>query len=191
MLIDESPAYLLNKPSFCIIKLRIFKKIIMIKNEDIKYLKRCLSLAEEAVRSGDEAFGSLLVSKEGEVLAEARNRINEKNRLAHPEIKLAYWAADNLSMEECNETTMYTTGEHCPMCAAAHGWVGLGPIVYLSSGEQLKTWLREFGVEQKLGVNLVPVQQILPHLEVRGPAENELLHRIKSLHEQYFRGSRK
>lgn len=161
----------------------------MIKNEDIKYLKRCLALAEEAVKAGDEAFGSILVSKEGEILAEARNRINEKNRLAHPEIELAYWAADNLSTEERSETTMYTTGEHCPMCAAAHGWVGLGPIVYLSSGEQLNAWLRELGVERRLGVNLIPVQQILPHLEVRGPAKDELLSRIKTLHQQYFRGS--
>jgi len=25
---------------------------------------------------------------------------------------------------------MYTSGEHCPMCAAAHGWVGIGKLVY-------------------------------------------------------------
>jgi len=23
------------------------------------------------------------------------------------------------------QATVYTSGEHCPMCAAAHGWAGL------------------------------------------------------------------
>src|SRR5260370_14048282 len=42
--------------------------------------------------------------------------------------------------------TVFTSGEHCPMCAAAHGWVGLGRIVYVSSSEQLAAWLVELGV---------------------------------------------
>jgi len=29
------------------------------------------------------------------------------------------------------------------MCAAAHAWVGLGRIVYVSSSEQLTAWLAE------------------------------------------------
>ena len=29
--------------------------------------------------------------------------------------------------------TVYTSGEHCPMCSAAHAWVGLGRIVYAVS----------------------------------------------------------
>src|SRR3712207_7274778 len=38
--------------------------------------------------------------------------------------------------------TVYTSGEHCPLCAAAHAWVGLGRIVYASSSVQLTAWLR-------------------------------------------------
>src|SRR5690606_24869840 len=110
---------------------------------DIPFLERCLELAEEAIAAGDQAFGSILVSESGEILAEDRNRIMELTRLAHPEYALAKWAAENLSAEERAKTTMYTTGEHCPMCAAAHGWVGLGTIVYLSSNAQLAAWFEE------------------------------------------------
>src|SRR5690625_393365 len=115
----------------------------MLSDNDLKHLKHCLRLAEASLNAGDKPFGSILVNANNEVIAEARNRVNEKTELAHPEYELAAWAAENLTADERAKTTMYTTGEHCPMCAAAHGWVGLGPIVYLSSAKQLGEWLEE------------------------------------------------
>ncbi|GAB3553901.1 tRNA(Arg) A34 adenosine deaminase TadA [Actinopolyspora lacussalsi] len=38
-------------------------------------LRRCVELAEEASRAGDEPFGSVLVASDGRRLAEDRNRI--------------------------------------------------------------------------------------------------------------------
>lgn len=152
-----------------------------IKNFDEKYLRRCLELAAESVEAGDEAFGSVLVNEAGEIIAEARNRVNEKTILAHPEIDLAYWAAENLSEEERTKTTMYTTGEHCPMCSDAHGWVGLGTLVYLSSAQQLGEWQKEHHLPDA-PIHFLPVEEIIKNVEVRGPAEGELLAEIKKLH---------
>jgi hypothetical protein len=45
--------------------------------------------------------------------------------------------AAHLTPEQRAGATVYTSGEHCAMCAAAHGWVGLGRIVYASSSAQL------------------------------------------------------
>ena len=153
-----------------------------ITTTDEKYLRRCLELAKESVAAGDEAFGSVLVNQAGEIIAEARNRVNEKTILAHPEIDLAYWAAENLSEEDRAKTTMYTTGEHCPMCSAAHGWVGLGTLVYLSSGKQLGEWQKKFDLPVA-PINFLPVEDIIKNVEVRGPADGELLEEIKNLHE--------
>ena len=147
---------------------------------DLQYLRQCLALAEEAVQAGDEPFGSLLVSEKGAVLAQARNRVNELNSLAHPEIELAHWAADYLLPAERARTTLYTSGEHCPMCAAAHGWVGLGRIVYLSSAEQLTQWLAEAGAPAA-PIQFMPVQDLIPGVVVGGPADGELLRAIKEL----------
>ena len=36
----------------------------------------------------------------------------------------------HLPLAERATTTVYTTGEHCAMCAAAHAWAGLGRVVY-------------------------------------------------------------
>ena len=151
---------------------------------DLPHLRHCLALATEALRAGDEPFGSLLVAADGTVLAEARNRVNELNHLAHPELALAQWAAAHLPPAARAAATLYTSGEHCPMCAAAHGWVGLGKIVYLSSSQQLTQWLRELGAPPA-PVRMVPVPELIPDAEVAGPAGGELLAAVRALHVAY------
>ena len=71
------------------------------------------------------------------VLREDRNRVPDGDQTRHPEFELARWAAANLTPEERAAATVYTSGEHCPMCAAAHAWVGLGRIVYAGSRRKL------------------------------------------------------
>lgn len=159
-----------------------------ITENDLEHLKHCLVLAEEALKAGDEPFGSILVNANNEVIATARNRVNEINNLAHPEIELAQWAAENLSVEERKNTSMYTSGEHCPMCAAAHGWVGLGAIVYLSSAEQLARWLQEIDAPPA-PIIFIPVENIVKNIEIKGPASGELLHRIKELQLKYHKNN--
>ena len=56
------------------------------------------------------------------------------------------------------------------MCAAAHGWVGLGRIVIAASSAQLATWLAEMGVAAP-PVRMLPIGNIVPSLTVEGPAE--------------------
>ena len=153
------------------------------KPEELTYLERTLELAEEAVEAGDEPFGSVLVSAEGKILFEDRNRVGGGDHTRHPEFEIARWAANNLSPEQRKTSTVYTSGEHCPMCATAHGWVGLGRIVYISSAAQLGQWLSEMGVPDA-PVNFLPVQQLVPGIEVEGPVP-ELTERIRQLHRKY------
>ncbi|RCX17698.1 cytidine/deoxycytidylate deaminase-like protein [Fontibacillus phaseoli] len=101
----------------------------MINDTDLRHLRRCIELAEAALEKGDEPFGSILVTASGEVLAEDHNHVAGGDHTQHPEFALARWAAQNMTLEERAQATVYTSGEHCPMCAAAHGWVGLGRIV--------------------------------------------------------------
>lgn len=145
------------------------------------YLKRCVELAAEAVNAGDEAFGSVLVSTAGEIVAEARNRVNEKNSLAHPEYELAAWALENISREERQRSTMYTSGEHCPMCAGAQGWAEIGGLVYLSSAAQLAQWQKNAG-RPAAPLHFVPAAEILKNTEVRAAPLEDLLEEIEKLH---------
>ncbi|WP_396164760.1 nucleoside deaminase [Corynebacterium sp.] len=75
-----------------------------------------------------------------------RNRVvSDSSPLRHPEFTAAEWAIAHLDPRERSRSTVYTSGEHCPMCAAAHGWAGLGRIVYASSVEQFKAGASEDG----------------------------------------------
>jgi tRNA(Arg) A34 adenosine deaminase TadA len=152
----------------------------MINESELKHLRRCIELAAEALAAGDEPFGSVLVGGDGDVLAEDRNRIASGDRTRHPEFALARWAAEHLTPDERAAATVYTSGEHCPMCAAAHAWVGLGRVVYVASSAQLAGWLAEWGVPPA-PVRPLPIQEIAPGVAVEGPVP-ELVDEIRELH---------
>ena len=154
-------------------------------DQEYAYLTRAVELAEEALNAGDDPFGSLLVNAQGEVLAEDRNRIAGGDATQHPEFALARWAAQHMTPEARAVATVYTSGEHCPMCAAAHGWVGLGRIVYASSSEQSSGWLAALGVGP-MPVATLPIQQVVPGLKVEGPIA-VLDERVHALHQRRHR----
>jgi tRNA(Arg) A34 adenosine deaminase TadA len=135
---------------------------MVVKDSELPYLRRCVELAAEALEAGDEPFGSVLVGGDGTVLGEDHNRVA--------------WAA----------ATVYTSGEHCPMCAAAHAWVGLGRIVYVASSEQLGSWLSELGAPAP-PVRPLPVHEVAPHVAVDGPVP-ELSGRVRELHIRFHLG---
>ncbi|MBB4931071.1 tRNA(Arg) A34 adenosine deaminase TadA [Lipingzhangella halophila] len=160
---------------------------MVVHSGDLAYLRRCVELATEALEAGDEPFGSVLVAADGTVLGEDHNRVALGDPTRHPEFELARWAAANMASVDRARATVYTSGEHCPMCAAAHGWVGLGPIVYAASSDQLVTWLGELGV-QPPPVKPLPIHEVAPTVEVRGPAP-ELTDQVRALHRRFHRST--
>ncbi|SEF55586.1 tRNA(Arg) A34 adenosine deaminase TadA [Thermomonospora echinospora] len=158
----------------------------MVDDGELRYLRRCVELAAEALGKGDEPFGSVLVAADGTILAEDHNRVASGDQTRHPEFELARWAAANMTPEQRAEATVYTSGEHCPMCAAAHAWVGLGRIVYACSSEQLVGWLAELGVPAP-PVRPLPVQEVAPGVVVEGPVP-ELAEPVRELHRRFHTG---
>ncbi len=154
-------------------------------DDDLERLSRCVDLAREALDDGDEPFGSILVDDAGQVLFEDRNRVKDGDHTRHPEFAIAQWAVANLRPAERAKASVYTSGEHCPMCAAAHAWVGLGRIVYAASSEQLTRWLSEWGATPP-PVAPLPITTVAPRVEVDGPAP-EYADTMRALYEAKFR----
>ncbi|MDZ7811343.1 MAG: nucleoside deaminase [Arhodomonas sp.] len=161
----------------------------MTTDRDHRYLRRCVELAAEAVDAGDEPFGSILVSGDGAILAEERNRVvTEGDPTRHPEFALARWAAEHMDPAARAVASVYTSGEHCPMCAAAHGWVGLGRVVYASSSAQLGEWRSELGLPPP-PVRALPIEAIAPAVTVEGPVPT-LASEVRALHRRFHRHRR-
>ena len=156
-----------------------------INDEDLGHLRRCVELARSALDAGDEPFGSLLIDADGHVRFEDRNQVKDGDATRHPEFEIARWATSNLTPAERVSATVYTSGEHCPMCSAAHAWVGLGRIVYATSTKQLTGWRSEWGTAPS-PVAPLPITAIAPDIEVDGPAP-ELAEAMKALYEAKFR----
>lgn len=151
-----------------------------VSETDLTHLRRCVELAEQALDDGDEPFGSVLVSADGDVLFEDHNHVSGGDHTQHPELAIARWAAAHLDVDERAAATVYTSGEHCPMCAAAHGWVGLGRIVVAVRSSRLGEWLAEWG-EPPAPVASLAIEELVPGAVVDGPVE-ELEPAMRALH---------
>ena len=131
--------------------------------DDERHLRRAIELATAGRAAGNAPFGSLLVGPDGTVLAEEHNTVLADNDItAHPELKLARWAARTLTAADAAGTTMYTSCQPCPMCSGAIDRAGLRRVVFALSNEQLDSLKPEGG--------FTPVPMVGPALFDEGRA---------------------
>lgn len=82
-------------------------------------MDRALTLAFEAAEKGEVPVGAVIV-KNGEIIAEGRNRREEKqNALSHAEIEAINAACKKLKSWRLDGCELYVTLEPCPMCTGA------------------------------------------------------------------------
>jgi tRNA(Arg) A34 adenosine deaminase TadA len=142
-----------------------------VKPEDIRHLRRCIELATLARERGDDPFGSILVGPDGSVLAERMNEVHTNgDRTAHPELALASWASRHLTPEQRAGSTMYTNGEHCPMCATAQVWAGVGRLVFALSGHTIRALVGDRGTQIAIDSREV-VDRSNVRVDVVGPCD--------------------
>lgn len=110
---------------------------------DEDFMRVALAEAEK----GDLPFGAVLV-KDDRIVAQGHNTTQTDSDVsAHAEIKvLRSWMQQHGSyaLDVLKGYTLYTTGEPCPMCAAACIWAGVSEIVFGASIEELT----RIGIEQ-------------------------------------------
>jgi tRNA(Arg) A34 adenosine deaminase TadA len=134
--------------------------------DDEQFLRRAIELAAAGRAAGDAPFGSLLVGPDGDVLVEDHNTVLSDNDItAHPELKLAKWAARELPPGVAAASTMYTSTQPCGMCSGAIDRSGLGRVVFALSNEQF--------ADLKASGGFTPVPQEGPALfeEARVPID--------------------
>ena len=85
-----------------------------------QYMTRALELAQDCIADGDVPVGCVIVSPDGRVVGEGRNR-READGLAtaHAEVEAITMACKTLGSWRLTDCTLYVPLEPCPMCAGA------------------------------------------------------------------------
>ena len=85
-----------------------------------QYMARALELARACAADGDVPVGCIIVSPDGSIIGEGRNRREaDSSATAHAEVEAITMACKTLGSGRLADCTLYVTLEPCPMCAGA------------------------------------------------------------------------
>lgn len=91
--------------------------ISMVSEQDIKFMKHALSLADKAELIGEVPVGACIVV-DGEIVGEGYNEpITTHDPSAHAELRAVQQAAKQVQNYRLVDATLYVTLEPCSMCA--------------------------------------------------------------------------
>jgi tRNA(Arg) A34 adenosine deaminase TadA len=77
------------------------------------------------------AFGAVIVTKDGEVIADGLNHVVAENDPTwHGEMHAIRQACNLLKKPKLDGCILYTSSEPCPMCLATAYWAGVDGIIY-------------------------------------------------------------
>jgi len=106
---------------------------------DVAFLERTLELAVRAGELGNRPFGALIVSANGDELAEGINQATSSaSVIAHAEIDAITQTASPAALIGA---TVYASGEPCPMCSAALVWAGVHRVVFAAAEPDFRALL--------------------------------------------------
>jgi tRNA(adenine34) deaminase len=101
------------------------------KRANARPMDLALEEARAAAARGEVPVGAVIVSEEGEVLAQAGNRTLElRDPTAHAELIAIRAAAGRLGSERLTGCDLYVTLEPCAMCAAAISFARLRRLYF-------------------------------------------------------------
>jgi guanine deaminase len=104
--------------------------------QDQKFMQRAIELSAETslVKKAGGAFGTVIVDKDGNILAEGANRVVAENDPTwHGEMEAIRKACKKVGSFKLKGCTLYSSAECCPMCAAAAYWAGIEKIFYAAT----------------------------------------------------------
>ena len=109
---------------------------------DREYFERAVEISKEALKTGNDGFGCLLVDKNGEIIMEQRNAVaDEGDPTAHDAMTLIRKAVKTYDSDFLKDCTLYATMEPCVMCMGAAFWADLGAVKFAVTEKELGTIL--------------------------------------------------
>ena len=104
------------------------------EQRDAEFLRQAIAQSRLALEQGNRPYGAVLVGADGQVLAEGQNTEQTDHDITgHAETNALREAYRRLGPERLAGSTMYASGEPCPMCAATMFYGGVSRVVYAVS----------------------------------------------------------
>ena len=96
-----------------------------------RWMSQAIALADQAGQAGEVPVGAVVVSANGDCIAQAENRRErDHDPTAHAEVLALQQAGRSLQRWRLSDCTLYVTLEPCPMCAGAIIHSRIGTVVY-------------------------------------------------------------
>ena len=93
-------------------------------------MQRARALRDEAVRSGDQAYGAVVL-RGAQIVGEAPSRVvTAGDPTAHAEMEAIRDAARRLRSRDLSGCVLVSTSRPCRMCEAAAGWARIERMVH-------------------------------------------------------------
>jgi tRNA(Arg) A34 adenosine deaminase TadA len=93
-------------------------------------MRRAEALRDEAVATGDQPFGAVVLRSDAVVGAAPSRVVTANDPTAHAEMEAIRDAARRLRTRDLSGCTLVSTSRPCRMCEAAAGWAGISRMVY-------------------------------------------------------------
>jgi tRNA(Arg) A34 adenosine deaminase TadA len=93
-------------------------------------MRRAEALRDEAVRTGDQPFGAVVMRGEVIVGAAPSRVVTATDPTAHAEMEAIRDAARRLRTRDLTGCVLVSTSRPCRMCEAAAGWAGISRMVH-------------------------------------------------------------
>jgi tRNA(adenine34) deaminase len=140
---------------------------------DGRYLRKAIFWSHASGRRGNRPFGAVIVSDDGEVLAEGYNNTFETSDCTgHAEVSaIRALTLKRPDRDVLSRATMYASGEPCVMCAGAIFWANIGRVVFGIDAERLRVFRGERQDQRDAELSCRDVFAASPHpIECIGPA---------------------
>jgi tRNA(adenine34) deaminase len=119
-----------------------------------------MQLAIDQAKEGDYPFGAIIV-RDDNVLALGHNSTKSTHDpTAHAQMMAIRSFLSGHDPEDFKATTIYASGEPCPMCMGAIIWCGIKRLVYAASIDELSARTQQIDVGARQIANAAPFANI-------------------------------